>query len=87
LLAAAAEKIGLHAEIIIIPGHAFLGVATSEDNKQFQYWDVVDVNNNVAADSANVAADNLYAIHAKHHTIVDTIVISDARSARIGPML
>jgi hypothetical protein len=87
LLAAAAEKIGLHAEIIITPGHAFLGVATSENNKQFQYWDAVDVNNNIAADSANVAADNLYLNSAKHHMIVDTIRVSEARVARIGPML
>lgn len=87
LLAAAAEKIGLHAEVIIIPGHAFLGVATSANNKRFEYWDAVDVNNNVAADSANVAADNLYRSNEKQHMIVDTITIGDARAARVGPML
>ena len=87
LLAAAAEKIGLHAEVIIIPGHAFLGVATSANNKRFEYWDAVDVNNNVAADSANVVADNLYRSNETQHMIVDTITIGDARAARVGPML
>ncbi|WP_165423476.1 transglutaminase family protein [Ktedonosporobacter rubrisoli] len=86
LLAAAVERIGLHAEIVIIPGHAFLGVALTSDNKQFQYWDAVDVNNNVAADSAMTAANNLYSQNEKQHTIIDTILISDARNTHIGPM-
>jgi hypothetical protein len=87
LLASAVEKIGLHASIVIIPGHAFLGVAVTEDNKHFQYWDAVDVNNNVAADSANVAADAMYEKNLNQRTIVDTIAIQDARAARIGPMV
>jgi hypothetical protein len=87
LLAAAVERIGLHASIVIIPGHAFLGVAVTEDNKNIQYWDAVDVNNNVAADSANVAANTLYEENLKQRTIIDTIAIQDARAARIGPMV
>jgi hypothetical protein len=87
LLASAVERIGLHASIVIIPGHAFLGVAVTEDNKHFQYWDAVDVNNNVAADSANVAADAMYAKNLNQRTIVDTIAIQDARAAHIGPMV
>jgi hypothetical protein len=87
LLASAAERIGLNAEIVIIPGHAFLGIAVTPDNRHFQYWDAVDVNSNVAADSANVAADNLYQKNFAQHSIIDTISISDARNAQIGPML
>lgn len=84
LLAAAVESIGLHAEIVVIPGHAFLGVATTSDNSQFEYWDAVQVNNGVAGDSANIAADTEYQQNAKQ--LVDTIVISDARQKGIGPM-
>lgn len=87
LLAAAVENIGLHPEIVITPGHAFLGVATNADETRFEYWDAVDVNNGVAADSANVAADALYTQNFKKHTLVDTILISAARAAGIGPML
>jgi hypothetical protein len=87
LLASAAERIGLNTEIVIIPGHAFLGVALDQDDRQFAYWDAVDVNNNVAADSANVAADNLYAKNLQQQTIVDSILVSDARAVRIGPMV
>lgn len=87
VLASAVERIGLNAEIVIIPGHAFLGVSLTPDDTHFEYWDAVDVNNNVAADSANVAANTLYANNAQHHTIVDTILISDARNAQISPML
>jgi hypothetical protein len=84
LLASAVEHIGLHAEIVIIPGHAFLGVAVTQTDSQFEYWDAVQVNSNIAGDSANLWADNEYN-NAKQ--IVDTIVISDARNQGVDPML
>lgn len=84
LLASAVESIGLHAEIVIIPGHAFLGVATKPDNSHFEYWDAVQVNNGVAGDSANIATDNEYQQNAKQ--LVDTILIANARQQGIGPM-
>jgi hypothetical protein len=87
LLASAMERIGLHAEIVIIPGHAFLGVAVTPDNKRFEYWDAVDVNSNVAGDSSNTATDEVYQQNLRQHTIVDTIRISDARNANVNPML
>jgi hypothetical protein len=85
LLASAVERIGLHAEIVIIPGHAFLGVAVTPDNTRFEYWDAVQVNANVAGDSANLWTDKEYMQNAKQ--IVDTIVISDARHQGVSPML
>lgn len=85
VLASAVESIGLHAEIVIIPGHAFLGVAVRPDDSQFEYWDAVQVNNGVAGDSANIAADSEYQQSARQ--LVDTIVISNARQQGIGPML
>ena len=85
LLASAVERIGLHAEIVIISGHAFLGVAVTPNNARFEYWDAVQVNANVAGDSANLWTDNEYLQYEKQ--IVDTIVISDARHQGIGPML
>jgi hypothetical protein len=87
LLAAAVERIGLHAEIVIIPGHAFLGVAVTPDNKHFEYWDAVEVNNNVVGDSANVETDEAYIQNMQQHAILDTILISDARNANIVAML
>jgi len=85
LLASAVEKIGLHAEIVVIPGHAFLGVAMTPDGKQFQYWDGVQVNNGVAGASANIFADQEYSTNARQ--IVDTILISAARQQGVGPMV
>lgn len=92
LLASAVERIGLQAEIVIIPGHAFLGVAVSppavgSSTAPFEYWDAVDVNNKVAGDSANVKADQLYKQNDEQHTIVATIMISDARNAGVEPMI
>ncbi len=86
LLAAAVESIGLHPEIVIVPGHAFLGVAVTEDNTNMQYWDAVDLNNNVGADSANIATNTSYLNYSTKHAIVDTILISNARAFGIGPM-
>ena len=85
LLASAVERIGLHSEIVIIPGHAFLGVATTQNNTQFEYWDPGQLSYNVAGDSANLWTDNEYTQYMKR--IVDTIVISYARHQGIGPML
>ncbi len=90
LLASAVEQIGLHAEIVIIPGHAFLGVATTPDlarNTQYEYWDAVEVNAKVAGDSANIATDLNYTRYVNAHQIVDTILISDARQAGVDPMV
>jgi hypothetical protein len=90
LLASAVEHIGLNAEIVIIPGHAFLGVAVTPQAsgaRQFEYWDVVDVNDRVAGDSANVQADQLYLQNQETHKIVATILISEARSVGVGPMI
>ncbi len=83
LLASAVEHIGLHAEIVVVPGHAFLGVAVKSYDSQFEYLDAVEVNNNVAGDSANIFADHEY----KQQHIIDTILISDARDQGIGPMI
>ena len=85
LLASAVENIGLDAEIVIIPGHAFLGVAVTQNDTQFEYWDAVQVNDKVAGDSANLWTDGEYGQNAKQ--IVDTILISAARKAYVGPML
>ena len=87
LLASAVESIGLDAEIVIIPGHAFLGVAVTQNDTQFEYWDAVQVNDNVAGDSANLWADNEYSENVKQKQIVDTILISTARKAFVGPMV
>ncbi len=87
LLASAVERIGLHAEIVIVSGHAFLGVAVTPDDSHFEYWDAVEINDNVAGDSANIFTDAAYQRDMSQHSIVDTIVISDARNAGIQPML
>lgn len=87
LLASAVERIGLHAEIVIVPGHAFLGVATMPNDTHFEYWDAAQLNSKAAGASDNIITDQYYAQNAKQHTIVDTILISDARAANINAMV
>ena len=87
LLASAVEHIGLHAEIVIVSGHAFLGVAVAQNNSQFEYWDPVQVNFKVAGDSANLWTDNEYKQNENAKQIVDIIVISNARKQGVDAML
>ncbi len=87
LLASAAESIGLHAEIVVVPGRTFLGVALSPDDQQFAYWDALELNAGVTGDAAGIASDALYAQNAKRGTVLDKILISDARQAGVLPML
>ena len=92
LLASAVESIGLEAEIVIIPGHAFLGVSvtpkiTGTGTAQFEYWDVVDVSSKIAADSANVRGDQLYRQNEQQQTIVATVIIGDANNVGVEPMI
>ena len=87
LLASAVERIGLQPEIVIVPGHAFLGVAVTQDSTNIQYWDAVDLNNNVAADSANISTNSNYLNYKAHNAIVDIILIGTARTYGIEPML
>ena len=87
LLASAVESIGLHAEIVIVPGHAFLGVSTTPNDSHIEYWDAVEVNNGVAADSDNIYADHEYVQNMNMHTILDTISIKEARDTNIGSMV
>ena len=87
LLASAVEHVGLHAEIVIVSGHAFLGVAVAQNNSRFEYWDPVQVNFNVAGDSANLWTDNEYKQDENAQQIVDIIVISNARKQGVDAML
>jgi hypothetical protein len=90
LLASAVESIGLVAEIVIIPGHAFLGVMVNPKatgSAQFEYWDVVDVSNKIAGDSANVKADQLYKQNEEQQMIVAKIRIDEANDAGVEPMI
>ena len=87
LLASAVESIGLHAELIIIPDHMFLGVAVTPDNKHFEYWDTVLANKNDAGESVRILTDSTYVQNRKQNNIVATILINDARNAGIDPMV
>src|SRR5258708_19452992 len=84
LLASAVERIGLDAEIVIIPGHAFLGVAVTQNDTQFEYWDGVQVNSNVAGDSSNLWADNEYMQNP--YRIVDHIFLFIAPNQHFDPI-
>ena len=84
LLASAVENLGLHTEIVLLSGHVFLGVATSAQGKENEYWDGATLQNGVAGDFANISADAQY--RKNKGKLVDTLVISVARQQGIGPM-
>jgi len=49
ILASAVERLGMFPYIIIVPGHAFLGVALSADPGAIEYWETSDLNDNTGS--------------------------------------
>jgi hypothetical protein len=87
LLASAAENIGLYPALVILPDRVLLGVALEPDGQEYGYWDVSTLNKGLSGDAANIAGDALYAQNVKQGSVLDKILIGDARRAGVEPML
>ena len=60
ILASAVERLGMFPYIIVVPGHAFLGVALSADpDAPVGYWETSDLNDNTGS-QANVDGQSKY---------------------------
>ncbi len=76
---------GMCIELTALLASAVENIGLAQNDTQFEYWDAVQVNDKVAGDSANLWTDGEYGQNAKQ--IVDTILISAARKAYVGPMV
>ena len=85
IMASAIERIGMRSFIVLVPGHAFLGVALGlNPAAPISYWETsyLDVN---SASQANVNGEDEYNRFASQD-VVRVIDISYERSVGVEPM-
>ena len=86
ILASAVERLGMLPYIIIVPGHAFLGVALSGDaSAPISYWETSDLNGSDGA-QANVEGTNEYDTAVAHNQIGRVVNIQLERQRGIQPI-
>lgn len=87
LLASALERLGMRPYVVIIPGHAFLGVATSATSTgPDDYWETSALGSAVYGSQANVVGRGEAAEAARTGTLQRIIDIAAARDRGIQPM-
>lgn len=86
LLASAVERLGMRPYLILVPGHAFLGVATGADpTASVEYWETSDLNGGVTGSQANLHGDTEYA-RASQQGGITVIDVQFERQQGVEPM-
>lgn len=87
ILASAVERLGMRPYFIIVPGHAFLGVALGvAPSAPIEYWETSDLNDGVNGSQANINGDNEYTSDQAQGQILQTIDVEYERLQGIEPM-
>lgn len=87
ILASAVERLGMRAFIVLVPGHAFLGVALGLDHgAPISYWETSDLNGGVAGYQANMNGDNEFRTYSQQASPVRIIDVSYERTRGIVPI-
>lgn len=87
ILASAVERLGMRPYIVIVPGHAFLGVALdAQPSAGMAYWETSDLGNGVTGSQANIHGDAEYADAREHGQVQTVLDISALREQGIEPM-
>jgi hypothetical protein len=87
LLASAAERIGLRTFIVIVPRHAFLGVALGEGpNAPIGYWETSFLGSGENGDYANQFGTNKYNELYKQRQILRIVDVEQERQRGIEPI-
>lgn len=86
IMASAVERMGMRPFIIIVPGHAFLGVALGPSaHAPIEYWETSLLNGGYSGDQANAKGDDEYQ-NEYHGKILRVIDITYERQQGIEPM-
>ena len=73
--------------IVIVPGHAFLGVALGVDpGSPVEYWETSDLNGGVDGSQADLHGNDEYATEAQHGAVERVIDIQYERAHGIAPI-
>ena len=91
IMASAVESLGMRPYFIIVPGHAFLGVALSSSGASLEYWETSDLSgglNGSASDgvSANENADLEYQQKEAAGQILARVDVQNERTQGIMPI-
>ena len=86
-MASALSRLGLRPFIIIVPQHAFLGVALTATSAGPQaYWETSDLNQGARGDSANVHGDDKYNEWHGQGKILRVIDVEQLQQHGYGPI-
>jgi hypothetical protein len=86
IMASAVERMGMRPYIVIVPGHAFLGVALGPSaNAPIEYWETSLLNGGYTGDQANAKGDD-EAANTYHGKVLRVIDIESERQQGIEPM-
>jgi len=87
ILASAVEALGMRAYFIIVPGHAFLGVALGDQpGAPIEYWETSDLNGGISGSQANVHGDAEHVENLAAGKILRVIDIAYERQQGIQPI-
>jgi len=87
ILASAVEYLGMRPFFVIVPGHAFLGVALGVDSSApVEYWETSDLNDGVVGAQANVNGNSEFVGNSAQGQILQTVDVAFERGQGIGPM-
>jgi len=87
ILASAVERLGMRPFIVIVPGHAFLGVALGvATSSPIEYWETSDLNGGVTGSQAAAHGNAEYADALSHGEVQRALDIVAERAQGIKPM-
>lgn len=87
IIASAIEAAGMRPYFVIVPGHAFLGVALGPStNAQFGYWETSDLNYGVTGAQALVDGNNKYMTEQAQGQVLRVIDVEYERTQDIEPI-
>ncbi|MFI5271880.1 MAG: hypothetical protein ACHQ4H_02450 [Ktedonobacterales bacterium] len=87
IMASAVEALGMKPYFIIVPGHAFLGVALGPgSDAPFGYWETSDLNGGIDGNQALVHGDAEYTSYQAQGKVLRVIDVAQVRAQGIEPI-
>lgn len=87
IIASTVERLGMRPYFVIVPGHAFLGVALGPSaGAPIEYWETSDLNGGVRGDQANLHGDTEYNTFAATGKILRVVDVQYERAHGIMPI-
>jgi hypothetical protein len=87
ILASAVERLGMRPYVVIVPGHAFLGVALGAGaTAEVAYWETSDLNGGVTGDQANDHGESEYSTLQGDGKVLSVLDVQFQRQQRIFPI-